>query len=54
MIYTDEEKDEAYQRLAKQAEIGCWFTSESTVPVLIGDLYKIFELIKSIRDENNV
>lgn len=51
MIYSEVEKDQALQRLAQQAEIGGWFNESSTVPVRIGDLYKVFELVSQLKDD---
>lgn len=45
-MYTEEEKTDAIKRLSHQAEIGGWFNDLSTVPVRIGDLYKMLELLK--------
>ena len=38
--------EEAFQRLAFQAEVGGWYREDSTVPVRIGDLYSIFQKLK--------
>lgn len=52
-MYSESEKDTALQRLRLQAEIGGWFNELSTVPVRIGDLYKVFELLADQQGGDN-
>lgn len=42
------EFEEAFKRLAFQAEVGGWYKEDSTVPVRIGDLYAMFDKLKEL------
>lgn len=42
------EFEEAFKRLAFEAEVGGWYKEDSTVPVRIGDLYAMFYKLKEL------
>lgn len=46
--------EEAFQRLAFQAEVGGWYKEDSTVPVRIGDLYSTFDRLKELETSSKV